>query len=87
MSMMNRVLRAYIGKFVVIYFDNILIYNKSLNDHIEYLSFVLEALRGAKLYVNLKKCGLCIIRVFFLGFVVSANGVPVDKMKIKAFKD
>ncbi|PKI74003.1 hypothetical protein CRG98_005620 [Punica granatum] len=45
MRLMNHVLRAFIGKFVVVYFDDILVYSKSLKDHIHHLRCVLQALR------------------------------------------
>ena len=56
-------------------------------DHIEHLRSVLDALRSACLYANLKKCSFCLDRVIFLGFVVSAKGVEVDDEKIKAIKE
>jgi hypothetical protein len=71
MRLMNEVLRPFISKFVVVYFDDILIYNKSLNEHIEYLRVVFCALREAHLFANLEKCTFCTNRVAFLGYVVT----------------
>ncbi|XP_019057164.1 PREDICTED: uncharacterized protein LOC109116372 [Tarenaya hassleriana] len=59
MRLMNHVLRNLIGKFVVVYFDDILVYSKSLGEHVEHLRCVLDILRGEKLYANLKKCTFC----------------------------
>jgi hypothetical protein len=59
MHLMNKVLRSFIGKFVVVYFDDILIYNKSLDEHIEQLRTIFYALREARLFANLEKCTFC----------------------------
>ncbi|KAH9780675.1 hypothetical protein KPL71_008169 [Citrus sinensis] len=83
MRLMNHVLRAFIGKFIVVYFDAILIYNKGLDEHIEHLQSVLTVLRKEKLYANLKKCTFCTNQIVFLGYVVSAKGIEVDEEKVK----
>jgi hypothetical protein len=59
MHLMNEVLHSFIGKFVMVYFDDILIYNKSLDEHIEHLCVVFGALREAHLFANLEKCIFC----------------------------
>ena len=85
--LMNHVLRAFIGKFVVVYFDDILIYSKSLDEHIEHVHLVLGVLRKDCLYANLKKCSFCTHKLVFLGFVVSTKGIEVDEEKVKAIKE
>ena len=59
----------------MVYFDDILIYNKSYDDHVVHLRCVLEALRCEKLYANWEKCVFYMDRVIFLVFIVSSQGV------------
>jgi hypothetical protein len=66
MRLINEVLRAFIGKFVVVYFDDILICSKSIDEHIDHLRAVLNALRDAHLFGNLEKCTFCMNRVSFV---------------------
>ena len=56
MRLMNHVFRVFLGKFVVIYFDDILVYRKSLKEHVDHLKYVLEVLRKENLFANFKKC-------------------------------
>jgi len=72
------------GKFLVVYFDDILIYNKMLKQHIDYLNQVCRTLRKEKLYANPKKCAFMIGQVIFLRFVVSSQGISVDSQKVRA---
>jgi hypothetical protein len=71
MRLMNEVLRAFFGKFVVVCFDDILIYNRSVDEHIDHLHAVFNTLPDAHLFGNLEKCTFCIDRVSFLGYVVT----------------
>ncbi|TYK26105.1 F15O4.13 [Cucumis melo var. makuwa] len=87
MRLMNHVLKEYIGKFVVVYFDDILVYSKGLNDHILHVKTILLKLREEKLYANFKKCSFCLEQIHFLGFIVGKDGVKVDEEKVKAIRE
>jgi hypothetical protein len=72
------------GKFVVVYFNDVLIYSPSHETHLEHLIEVFETLRKECLYVNRKKSSFLTTNVTFLGFVVSTNGIHADKSKVAA---
>lgn len=80
------VLCKYIGICVVVYFDDILVFSESLEDHVIHLRDVLQVLRNERLYANMEKCTFGVDKLIFLGCVVSSKGVHVDEAKIDAIK-
>lgn len=84
MRVMNQSLGPFIGKFVVIYFDDVLIYSTNLETHMRHLREVLNVFRNHSFYATIKKCVFINDRVLFLGYVVSAEGLSVDETKVQA---
>ena len=87
MRVMTHVLQPFVGKFLVVYFDDILIYSQSKVEHFKHLRQVFLTLQEAKLYVNLKKCSLMQPHVFFLGFIVSEHDISGDLEKVKVIRE
>ena len=88
-SLMNNIFteKGYLGKFVAVYLDDILIYSRTPEEHLEHLNKVLEVLREHKLYANLEKCQFNKDELRYLGHVVGKDGIKVDPRKIAVIKD
>ncbi|XP_035845155.1 uncharacterized protein LOC118491458 [Helianthus annuus] len=84
MDLMNRVCRPMLGKSVIVFIDDILVYSRSKAEHAKHLREVLEILRKEKLYAKFPKCAFWLREVQFLGHVINAEGVLVDPSKIDA---
>ncbi|XP_024030016.1 uncharacterized protein LOC112094120 [Morus notabilis] len=83
-SLMNEVLRAFIRKFVLVFFDDILVYSRTLEEHIHHLDQVLAVLQQHNLFANAKKCNFGQQSLEYLGHIVSSKGVSADQTKIDA---
>lgn len=83
-SLMNDVFRPYLRKFVLVFFDDILIYSPSEESHQQHLKQALEILQANRLFVNQKKCEFGKTEVAYLGHIISGQGVAADPSKIQA---
>src|SRR5512145_580194 len=72
---------------VLVYLDDILIFSKNIPDHLQHLRQALDLLRQHKLYAKLPKCEFFKSEVSFLGHVISAKGIQVDKHKTQTIKN
>ena len=86
MHLMNEVLRPFVGKFVVVYCDDILVYSQDEVSHMEHLTHVFQVLRQQALYAKLEKCELLTPQVIFLSYVVFGERIQVHKSKIESIK-
>ena len=86
MRFMNQTLKPFLGHFVVVYFDDILVYSRTKEDHALHLREVFHVLAKEKLYGNLEKCQFFLTYVVFLGFIISNQGIKVDEKKVQAIR-
>ena len=82
-SLINPLLNPYLRKFVLIFFDDILIYNLTWEKHLQHVDLLLQLLRKHKLFVKLSKCSFGMEKVEYLGHIVEREGVKVDPKKIQ----
>ncbi|KAI3794785.1 hypothetical protein L1987_37424 [Smallanthus sonchifolius] len=84
MDLMNRVCKPYLDQFIIVFLDDILIYSKSLEEH---LRLILELLKQEQLYAKFSKCDFWIREVQFLVHVINEKGIHVDPAKVEAIKN
>ena len=84
MDLMNRVLKEYLEKFLIVFIDDIMIYSQNWEEHVEHLRTTLPKLREHQLYAKFSKCKFWLDNVQFLDHVVSKEGISVDPTKIEA---
>ncbi|XP_061373527.1 uncharacterized protein LOC133315866 [Gastrolobium bilobum] len=86
-SAMNQMFRPYLRRFIIVFFDDILIYSVSFEEHLLHLQIALECLQQNQFKVKLNKCGFALLEIDYLGHLVSGDGVKADPKKISAMMD
>lgn len=71
-ALMNQVFQAHLRKFVLVFFDDILVYSKSLNEHLSHLVIVFEILKDHSLFAKKSKCSFGQPMVEYLGHMITA---------------
>ncbi|GJP52310.1 hypothetical protein CLOM_g11436 [Closterium sp. NIES-68] len=87
MSIMNDIFRDFLDRFVIVFIDDILIYSKSLDEHVHHIRQVLTRLRQHRLFVKQSKCEFARSSIPFLGHIISHNQLSMDPSKVKAVQD
>lgn len=84
---MDQILKPDIGKFVIPYLDDIIIYSKNIEEHTKHLNIVLGKIKAAGLTLNINKCNLFKKEIKILGHIISGQCVKPDPQKILAIKN
>jgi len=85
--LMNKLLQQYIGKFVVVYLDDLTIYSNTFDNHLQHLATIFKTLQDTNLKINLNKCQFFLSKIKFLGYEVSDQGIAPDEDKLIKVKD
>jgi Reverse transcriptase (RNA-dependent DNA polymerase)/RNase H-like domain found in reverse transcriptase/Integrase zinc binding domain/Retroviral aspartyl protease/Chromo (CHRromatin Organisation MOdifier) domain len=86
-STMNDMLREHIGKSVLVYLDDILIYSRTPTEHVDHVRNVLEILRKHRFYAKLTKCQFMTDQLLYLGHIISNKGLQPDPAKLAALQN
>ncbi|KAH9270626.1 hypothetical protein BASA83_007230 [Batrachochytrium salamandrivorans] len=84
--MMNSLFRDVIGKHVLVYLDDIVIYSDNMSDHIVQVQNVLRVLQDNGLYCKAEKCHFYKSEIKYLGYIISADGLRMDPSKFRLFR-
>ena len=84
MALMDSVLRPYLGKFVIVFLDDILVYSTTLDEHAEHLRKVFQLLRENSLYAKESKCEFFKDSIQYLSHVIFTEGIAMDASKVDA---
>ncbi|KAK3509259.1 hypothetical protein QTP70_027039 [Hemibagrus guttatus] len=83
-ALINGVFHDLLGRWVIAYIDDILVYSNSPEEHVRHVREVLSRLQRHHLYVKLEKCEFHRTTVTFLGYVISQRGVEMDAVKVRS---
>jgi len=83
----NKALSGLLDIIYMVYLNNIIVYSNNYKAYMHHVRIVLERLREYKLYINLKKCLFYITSIDFLGFIISVNGMSMEKSWVDAIRE
>ena len=75
MRLMDDVLRPFTNYFLVVYLDDILIFNRTWEEHMQHIQWVLSTLWKHKIYANLEKCSFGMNMIQYLGYIIDSHCV------------
>lgn len=82
-NLMNTTFQPFLRKFILVFFNDILVYNKNMTEHIQHLDSALQVLRQHSFFEKMSKCTFATKQVQNLGHIISGAGVAIDPSKIE----
>jgi RNase H-like domain found in reverse transcriptase/Reverse transcriptase (RNA-dependent DNA polymerase)/Integrase zinc binding domain len=86
-ALMNQIFQPYLRKFVLVLFDDILVYITNLSTHKIHLSLVLQKLLDHQLCAKRSKCEFSVSQIEYLGHLITGEGVATNPGKVQAMKE
>lgn len=86
-TLMNKIWKHYLQVFVLVFYDDILIYSTTWESHLQLVAKVLQLLQNHRLFVKKSKCSFGVKEVEYLGHIMGCDSVWIDPKKIQAMKD
>jgi hypothetical protein len=86
-SCMNHIFKGELRKYLLVFFNDILIYNRTWDEHLAHLEEVLDIMQAQSLYAKESKCEFGMRELLYLGYISSEHRVQVHQEKIKAILD
>ncbi|GFY32816.1 retrovirus-related Pol polyprotein from transposon 297 [Trichonephila clavipes] len=83
----DEILKPILGRFVMVYMDDVIITSSSIHEHINHLNQVFTLLRDAGLTLNKEKCHFASDKLKYLGLIISKEGIETDNNKVKAITE
>jgi len=83
-ALMNIVLKPFLRRCVLVFFDDILVYSATWIEHLQHLRAVFDVLRQHHLHLKRSKCTFATTSVHYVGHVISNEGVAMDATKVVA---
>jgi hypothetical protein len=87
MTLMNEMLKDFFCKFIIVYFNDILVHSETKEKHLRHSRMMMRRLQKEKLLINLKKCSFMKKTLVYLGFVISSNELKIDIEKVRDIKE
>ncbi|KAL1558776.1 hypothetical protein AAHA92_09201 [Salvia divinorum] len=81
---MNSIFQPFLRQFIIVFFDDILVYSNNTQDHVSHLTHVLSILTENSFFLKKIKCAFGVDTIDYLGYIISAGELRADPAKIEA---
>jgi Reverse transcriptase (RNA-dependent DNA polymerase)/RNase H-like domain found in reverse transcriptase/Integrase zinc binding domain/Integrase core domain/Chromo (CHRromatin Organisation MOdifier) domain len=84
---MQKLLQPFLGKFAVVYIDDVLVFSKNMDEHLDHLEQIFKVMQDNQYYLKRTKCEFGLRSIAFLGHIISEDGVEPNPRKLEILKD